>query len=126
MIPEKKSNTSPDITVYSAAIIEAVKAVKGLVIDDHGNGASTIQLSGVATLDKGKSSKVVALFEDTHFSLNEVHLDKAGTPHLSIDSVAGILNCRGGVKVKDAIELYNKIQATTTWSCGKLNNVTML
>ena len=112
---------APAVIERNALVIAAAHQQKGLIADDHRPG-TTIQLWGVATLDKGEKQTVVALFDSNVFSINRVYLSKDGKAHLCTSSVAGVMETRG-LSMEDAIVKYNDEQGGFPFSCGLLNNV---
>ena len=112
---------APAVTKSSAATINAARMLKGLLPDDHGNNRM-IQLWGVATLDKDGRQTVVALFDSSAFSVNQVYLSSTGGARLSTSQVGGALELRG-LSVEDAVRQYNKDQESFPFSQGTLNNV---
>ena len=112
---------NPTLKVSNAAIYAAAEAVKGLIADDHA-ARKTIQLWGVATLEKGDEQTVVALIDARYFCLNGVYLDSRGGVHLSTNSVGGTIELHGA-PMEDGIEQYNAEQAGFPFSSGQLTNV---
>lgn len=102
-------------------IYQAAAEVAGLITDDHGTG-KTIQLWGLATLEKGDKQTVVALIDARYFSLNQVYMDPRGGVHLSTGSVGGVVELHGTTMV-DGIATYNEDQSSFPFSSGQLNNV---
>jgi len=119
------SETRP-LTKFEA-IVAATKQVNGLVLDDHRAPNGTLQLCGLATLDKGDSSITVALIKDDYFSLNEVYLGADGKVRVSTRAVGGVIHTpkRDGVTVEAGIATYNAEARSAKWSCGTVENVTM-
>jgi len=112
-----------------AKVVEAVKAVKGVVKDDHRSSiGGTLKLCGVATLDKDGISIPIALIDDDYFSLNELYLDEDGVPHISTRAVAGVIHTpkSQNVTLEQGIASYNKAMEGNRFSCGSVNNVTLI
>jgi len=112
-----------------AKVVEAVRSVNGLVMDDHrASIGGQLKLCGVATLDKDGISIPIALIDDDYFSLNEVYLDEAGVAHISTRAVAGVVHTpkSRNVTVEEGIAAYNKAMDGNRFSCGLINNVTLL
>ena len=112
---------NPTLKVSNAAIYAAAEAVNGLVADDHGAG-KTMQLWGLATIEKGDKQTVVALIDARYFCLNSVYMDTRGGVHLSTNSVGGTIELHGA-PVEDGVEQYNAEQAGFPFSSGQLTNV---
>ena len=113
--------TNSNLKAHIALIYAAAEDVKGLITDDHGGG-KTIQLWGVATLEKGDKQTVVALIDATYFCLNGVYLDARGGVHLSTNSVGGVIELHGA-PVEDGVARYNAEQSGYPFSSGQLTNV---
>lgn len=112
-----------------AEVVAAVKAVNGLVMDDHrASIGGQLKLCGLATLDKDGVSTPIALIDDEYFSLNELYLDEAGLAHISTRAVAGVIHTpkSQNVTLEQGIAAYNKAMDGNRFSCGLINNVTML
>lgn len=122
-VQAQKETSPPVYPVHpkNLMIIEAAKAVNGLVFDDHKTGGGKAKLWGVATLDKGDRQQVVALMDSLYFSVNSVYLDQ-GQAHLSTSSVGGVIELRGA-PVEDGVAKYNEEQKSFPFTCGTLNNV---
>lgn len=109
-----------------AAVVAAIVANKGIVIDDHKPNDGVIKLAGVGKL-QGKTREVpVALCEARYFSLNEMYVDEEGRPHVGRNSVAGtVIPMDYGMDLKEAIAGYNKEQAEYPFSSGQVVDVQM-
>lgn len=112
---------APRVQPKNLTIIEAVKAAKGLIWNDHGPTGNRIQLWGVATLDKDDKQQVVALIDCRYFSLNSIYIYQ-GEAHLSTASVGGVIELHGA-PVMDGVMEYNKEHKNFPFSTGLLNNV---
>lgn len=111
------------LTPHHAAIYEMVKAAGGSIIDDHSTGHNIV-LKGLATLDHKGVQRVVALCAGIYFSLNHVY-EEDGVVHLSRNSVGGVVKLLNKETMAEAIDVYNKAQATSPWTTGSINNVVM-
>ena len=103
-------------------ILDAVIANNHQVIDDHRSGSRELKLAGIATL-KG-NGQAVALCDSIYFSLNRVYLNAGDKPHVSKESVGGVV-LKYDNPLKKAVELYNDQQAQSLTDAYVLENVTL-
>lgn len=126
-IAKEVVKSSPRMLTSFEAVFAAAKQANGVVLDDHRAPGGTLQLCGLATLDKGDSSIAIALIKDDYFSLNEVYLGADGKAHISTRAVGGVVHTpkRDGVTLEEGIATYNKAMEGNRFSCGSINNVTL-
>lgn len=103
-------------------ILDAVIANNNMVIDDHDNFNKSMKLAGVAKLKH--SGVAVALCDSRYFSLNRVYLDQSGVPHVSRESVAGVIK-KDGISLQEAIEKYNEQQRSFNEDLFSIDDVTL-
>lgn len=106
-----------------AAIVDAVNHTSGRILDDHNNGASGMTVAGIAELVKGESRIPVVLCRSIYFSLNRLYLDERGFPHVSRESVGGVVKCMNGTTLEQGITNYNVAQVDQIHTCGTLENI---
>lgn len=106
--------------IQNEAIFIAVKLAKGLIADGH-SGATHTQLSHIARFGtKGEREVVVAIYEDTSFSLNEITLLDDGTPCLSTSSVGGVLHTQSK-SVHEAVTGYSDFSKQVMWDLTRVD-----
>ena len=104
-----------------AAVVAAVNATNGVVVDDH-RGAGERAVYGIATLVKGDHLVPVALVQAKYFSLNLLYLGKDGKAHISRDSVGGCVEVFDNT-MDQAILNYNESQTGNLFCSSFLANV---
>lgn len=101
-------------------IVAVINHTKGRILDDHGGGMT---VAGIAELVKGESRIPVPLVNSHYFSLNRLYMDDRDFPHVSRESVGGVVVIDTGCLLADAVEDYNTKQVGAIYSCGNLENV---
>lgn len=109
-------------------IVDAIRKNNNVVIDDHHNAGRTYDVAHVAELVKGVHTDsprvhVVMLMEGKNFCLNPIYLDQHGIPHLSTNSVGGLVMAKE-VSLPDAIAQHRK-EHDPEWSGALLNPITL-
>lgn len=103
------------------AVVDAVLAAKGLIIDGHGNGAGATQLTHIALFgEPGAREEVVAVYEDEAFSLNSVFISSEGKPILSRWATGGCVNSRKET-LNDALANYKDLSGNKIWNLVRVD-----
>jgi len=105
-----------------AAIVDAINFTSGRILDDH-HGAGGMTVAGIAELVKGDSRIPVVLCRSIYFSLNRLYLDERGIPHVSRESVGGVVKCLDGITLEQGVTNYNAAQVGQKFSCGSLESI---
>lgn len=92
-----------------ANIIEAVNHCKGHVVNDHGNRVGLLKVTGIGNLQKGEKKIPVIFCDSRYFSLNRLYLDENNVPHVSRESVGGVVELHGA-PLEQGILAYNEAQ----------------
>lgn len=111
-----------------SVIVDGVNKSNGFIDDDH-DPLNRAMLSGIALLHRNGDVTPVGLFDDEHFSLNEIYL-KDGKVRLSRRSVGGLMfrdtkMVFGGKVAVDLVESvveYNSIHSTNEMGTSFLTN----
>lgn len=97
-------------TVKHDAVITALLASGGQIVDDHTGAVTTIP--AIVKWTKGDRAAICAGYNNV-FSLNDLSIDETdGQVHLSKWSVAGSVDCRFGIE--EGIEKFNRESAAET------------
>lgn len=116
----KQSNFT--IANYNA-VLEAVKANNGYVVDTHGGSRGPYRAAGIAALVKGERVTPVLLCHGSYFCLNSLHKEADGSVTLSSWSVGGTIFTHQHGGLEEAIQAYNKEQSEWALSGGQLMHV---
>ncbi|MNG47132.1 hypothetical protein D3C79_49990 [compost metagenome] len=111
-----------------AAIVKAVNEAHGFIGDDN-DPITRAMVSGIALLHRDGVVTPVGLFDEEHFTLNEVYL-KDGKVRLSRRSVGGLMfrdmkPVFGGlvpVDLRESVVTYNTTHATNEHGTAFLTN----
>jgi len=106
-----------------AALIEAINATAGMIGDDHTQGGH-IKVAGIALMTKGEQLIPVPLFNDSHFSLNELYL-RDGKAAVTCASVGGVISKQRDT-LEQAVLKFNEVQAGGVFGPNFLTEVYML
>lgn len=106
-------------------LIDAITKTKGRIKDDHGNENSYITVAGIALVNRGDNHVAVPLFNASYYSLNELYMGRDGQPHISTNSVAGVVK-KFELSVEESILLYNEQQVKNLFTPPFLHSVYLL
>lgn len=117
----KQSNFT--IANYNA-VLEAVKANNGYVVDVHNNRRTPYRAAGIAALVKGDRVVPVLLCNSRYFSVNPLVVEAEGTVALLTNSVGGcVMPHQHDNDLAKAIKAYNDDQEHAVHSSGALLHV---
>lgn len=117
-----RRHTMKQVQFSFEALVAAVNATQGKVMDDHGNGNGWIMASGIAVLVRGEKKFPVLLCNSRYFSLNAMYLGEDGEARVSRDSVGGVVELHGA-PLADGIAAYNENQQDNFLCHSFLGNI---
>lgn len=108
-------------------MVAALNHTSGRIMDDHNNGRGARTVSGVAVLHRGDVEIPVSFIDAEAFCLNEIYLDEKNIPHVSTNSVGGVLylSCKNRTLL-EAIVVYNAESMDNIFSPSFISNVHVL
>ena len=116
------------VTQQNEVIVAALRASKGVYIDDHNNGDQTGQSTHFAVLQIGERQHICPLPNTKHcgswiISLNPIYLEE-GQPHLSTWS-KHTLNQQGDT-IGEAVNAFNKEFKDCKWGKAEIVDVVII
>lgn len=108
--------------IQNEAIFIAVAQANGFVEDSH-TGNSFTQLSHIARFGKkGGRETVVAIYEDSRFSVNELGFSEDGKAFLSTASVGGTMDTKA-MSVEEAVASYKDFSENEIWDLTRVDGL---